>query len=40
MPMFLNHPRNLKEANVVKVAQNEAGKIVPAVPTDFHKFIK
>ncbi|ARV09599.1 hypothetical protein BTO05_08085 [Winogradskyella sp. PC-19] len=31
----LNHPRNLKEANVVKVAQNEAGKIVPAVPTDF-----
>lgn len=31
----LNHPKNLKEANVVKVAQNKAGKIVPAVPSDF-----
>jgi len=31
----LNHPRNLKEANVIKVAQNKSGKIVPSVPADF-----
>jgi len=31
----LNHPKNLKEANVVKITQNENGKISPAVPSDF-----
>ena len=31
----LNHPSNLKEANAVRVARNEKGKIVPAIPKDF-----
>ena len=35
--LVLNHPSNLKEANSIKVSQNEKGELVPAIPRNIEK---